>query len=407
MEILVGYNNGMIPRTLQARLVDLVGSFPVVYLTGPRQSGKTTLAQACFDDFEYVSLEDLQNRLESIEDPRGFLRRFEGRGGVVLDEVQRSPDLFSYLQGFVDSKKGGPFLLTGSQHFLLSERISQSLAGRAAILELLPFSTAELAGRPALEPADFEDLDAVSEKPPFDLEDILFTGLFPPIHDRGLDAAVWLDGYVRTYVERDLKLLTNVGNLDTFVRFIGLCAGRAGQLLNASALGADAGVSYATARRWISLLRTSYVIDLLQPHHQNFRKRLVKSPKIYFLDTGLLCHLLNIRNRDQLRNHPLRGAVFENFIISELIKLFCHHGQKPPLYFFRDSNGREVDVIIDLGDRRIPVEVKAGMTIAPDFFKSLDMYLSLSKDRQGILVYAGEESYARKNHQVRAWWNCS
>lgn len=398
----------MIPRTLGPRLRELVGSFPVVFLTGPRQSGKTTLARASFGDFLYISLEDLQNRQEATEDPHGFLRRLENRGGVILDEVQRSPDLFSYLQGFVDRKKGGPFLLTGSQHFLLADRISQSLAGRAAILELLPFSTAELAGRPAVEPDDFDDLDTIPSKPPpFELENILLGGLFPPIHDRGLDVSAWLDGYVRTYVERDLKTLSNVGNLDTFVRFVGLCAGRAGQLVNFSSLGADAGVSNATARRWISLLRTSYVVYLLQPHHQNFRKRLVKSPKLYFHDTGLLCHLLGIRNRDQLYNHPLRGAVFENLVLTELIKMFSHRGRKPPLYFWRDSNGREIDVIVDMSTRMIPVEVKAGRTIAADFFKNLDMYLSLSGDKQGILVYAGEESYPRKSHQVRAWWACS
>lgn len=388
---------------MEARLIELAGPYPVIFLTGPRQSGKTTLSRKAFPQYTYVSLEDLQNRREASEDPRGFLRRFEGTDGVILDEVQRAPELFSYLQGFVDEERGGPFVLTGSQQFLLSERISQSLAGRAAILELLPLSLAELWRRRARRPDNLPGKPAPGDTPRHGLDEILFSGMFPRIHDRGLDPPTWLDGYVRTYVERDVRSVAGVGDLDSFTRFLGLCAGRAGQLLNASSLGADAGVSHVTSKRWLSILRASYIVELLPPHHENFKKRLIKSPKLYFSDTGLLCHLLGVRKADDLRVHPLRGAIFENFVVTELRKLFLHNGERPPLHFWRNSNGREVDVIIDLGTRRIPVEIKAGETVTSDFFKVLDYYLSLSGDPSGILVHGGGESYSRGDHRVRAW----
>jgi predicted AAA+ superfamily ATPase len=398
----------MIPRTLSNRLKELAGPFPVVFLTGPRQSGKTTLARSTFPEFLYISLEDIQNREEAVEDPRAFLRRLEGRTGAILDEIQRVPDLFSYLQGFVDEQRGGPLVLTGSQHFLFSEKISQSLAGRAAILELLPFSLAELCRREALTPDTFlEPAQPGREPKGLNLYETLFKGFFPPIHDRDLDAPVWLDGYVRTYVERDVRQVAGIGDLDAFTRFVGLCAGRVGSILNSSSLGADAGVTHVTAKRWISVLRASYLLDLLPPFYENFSKRLIKSPKIYFLDTGLLCHLLGIRRAEDLRLHPLRGAIFENFAINEIQKLFFHNGQKPPLYFWRDSRGLEVDLILDMGIRRIPVEIKSGETVAADFFDSLDQYAQLSHDPGGMLIYGGGESYTRRGYHVRPWWTCS
>jgi predicted AAA+ superfamily ATPase len=397
----------MYARTLEPRLRALAATFPAVFLTGPRQSGKTTLARTTFPDFHYLSLEDLQNRQEAAEDPRGFLRRLEGKAGVILDEVQRTPDLFSYLQGFLDEARIGPLVLTGSQHFLMSERISQSLAGRVAILELLPLSIAELAGRPALLPEELADPASLREqKPPLALEDLLFRGLFPRIHDQQLDAATWLDGYLRTYIERDVRLLTNIGNLEAFSRFVSLCAGRSGHLLNSSALAVEAGISHPTARSWISVLQASYIVLLLKPHHENFNKRLVKTPKLYFLDAGLLCHTLGLRRPEDVRLHPLRGAIFETFVVGEIYKTFLHHGQPAPLYFWRDSAGHEVDAVLDLGTRRIPVEVKAGQTLAGDVFRGLDYYLDLAGGGAGILVYGGEESYVRRNHLVRSWWHC-
>jgi uncharacterized protein len=408
----------MIPRTLEARLRSLAAGFPAVLLTGPRQSGKTTLARATFPHFRYVSLEDLQNRGEARDDPRGFLRRLEGEPGIVLDEVQRTPDLLSYLQGFLDEGKSGPVILTGSEQLLLSQHVGQTLAGRVAVLELLPFSIAELSRRPALAPDDLvagaglpwppaPTSGTPSVRPSFTLDDILFTGFFPRIHDQGLDAAAWLDGYVRTYVERDVRSVGGVGDLDTFTRFVGLCAARSGQLVNLSSLGSEAGVTHTTVKRWLSVLRAGYVLDLVQPHHANFSKRLVKTPKLFFLDPGLLCHLLGVRGPADVHSHPLRGALVETLVYCELRKVFLHHGERAPLFFWRDTHGHEVDFVVDIGGRRLAVEVKSGETLASDAFRGLDYYTGLSGDVGGMLVYGGDDSYPRGPHLVRSWWAVS
>ncbi len=397
------HDNNMLRRTLASKLKELTGPFPVVFLTGPRQSGKTTLARACFPAFAYHTFEDLQSREFATVDPKGFMRRLEGSTGTVLDEVQYVPDLFSYIQLFADEHRGGPLVLTGSQQFLLSERISQSLAGRAAVLELLPFSLAELLEREPRRPEELFDRPEERTRPAADLDQLLFKGLFPPLHDRGLQPMDWYPAYARTYIERDVRQLTGIGDLQRFTRFVRLCAGRAGQLLNVAALGADAGVSHTTAQKWLSVLRASYVIELLPPHHENFRKRLVKSPKLHFLDTGLLCHLLDLRNESDLANHPLRGGIFESFAVAELRKVFLHHGQRPPLYHWRDRQGHEVDLLVDLGSTRLPVEIKSGETLHADLFKGLEYYASLAGLDGGTLVYGGRESIDRSQHRIRSF----
>ncbi|MDJ0766424.1 MAG: ATP-binding protein [Myxococcota bacterium] len=398
----------MIYRTITAHLRRLSGPFPVIFLTGPRQSGKTTLAKSTFPSYRYCSFEDLQTREEAIEDPKGFLSRLAGAEGIIIDEAQHVPDLFSYVQGFVDDKRAGPVILTGSQHFLLAEKISQTLAGRAGILELLPFSIAELDERSPLAPDDLFTRKHAREiyVPQRTLNEFLLNGLFPPIHDRGLDPAVWYDSYTRTYIERDVRSLSNVGDLDTFTRFLRLCAGRAGQLLNMTALGSDAGMDQKTIKRWLSILRTSYIIDLLHPHHVNYRKRLVKTPKLYFIDTGLLCSLLGIRSEAHLLSHPLRGAVFENFVVTEMRKTFSHSAERPSIYFWRDSRGREIDVIVERSGATLPIEIKAGETVAGDAFNGLDYYNDLSDGPGGILIYGGKETFDRGRHLVCSWGAC-
>jgi hypothetical protein len=419
----------LLPRSLTPTLQRVAGPYPVVYLTGPRQSGKTTLARTAFPDFVYVNAEDLQNQASIQEDPHGFLRQMEGEKGVIVDEAQRVPELFSYLQQVVDERRAGPFVLTGSQQFLLAERISQSLAGRAAVLQLLPLSIAELARRPALSPDSWVDAAAITEasrpsaasRDPVGrtLDDVLFGGMYPAIHRWGLDPSGWLDSYVATYIERDARLVGSVRDLASFKRFVALCAGRSGQLLNLTSLGADAGVSRVTAGHWLSILTASYIVVLLQPHFENFSRRLVKTPKLFFLDTGLMCALLGLRTSRDLLVHPLRGAVFESFVVSELHKLFLHNGERPPLYFWRDSNGVEVDVLIDLGVRRVPVEAKGGQTVAGDAFNGLETYVRLSAEAAqrsakdgmpgitvggGVLTYGGDQWFQRRGFDVRPWW---
>ncbi len=308
----------MIPRAVSKKAAQLARQFPVVSITGPRQAGKTTLCRMVFQKHAYASLEDPNTREFALADPKGFLQQFST--GVILDEVQRAPALLSYIQGIVDREdKPGHFILTGSQQLHLMSKISQTLAGRTAILNLLPFSLDELMGRAAPDPWRLHSLPAKTASPRFSLETILHTGLYPRIHDKKLDAQDWLSAYYRTYVERDVRNAASIGNLETFQRFVRLCAGRTGQILNLSSLGADCGISHTTARQWLSILQAGFIVHLLQPHHVNFSKRLIKSPKLYFIDTGLLCYLLRVRTpgdscsachaRRDLRDLCCRGAL--------------------------------------------------------------------------------------------------
>jgi predicted AAA+ superfamily ATPase len=378
----------MIPRKAEHILKKMQKEYPAIAITGPRQSGKTTLAKYVFKDKPYVSLEDLDILYRAKNDPRGFLQRYNE--GAVFDEAQRCPELFSYLQGIIDkNNKPGQFILTGSSQFGLLSKITQSLAGRIGIVELLPFSYSELYQNTA---------DAT-------IDEVLFTGLYPPIHDKKLDSQLWHINYLRTYIERDARQLINVKNLNSFHRFVRLCAGRIGQLLNLSGLATDCSISHNTARDWISILEASYIIFLLQPHHKNFNKRLIKTPKLYFYDTGLVSCLLSIQTVEQLNIHPFRGSMFESFIISELIKSRFNIGLPGNLYFWRDRSGSEIDIIIEKSLSLQPIEIKSGQTVNSSFFKGLTKWLNLAGPiaKESSVIYGGKDSFTHSGISVYGW----
>ena len=380
----------MIARHLTSKLTDLTEKFPVISVTGPRQSGKTTLLKETFPLKKYLSLEDPDMRRFAIEDPRGFLASCPE--GAILDEAQRVPHLFSYLQGIVDDHhRPGEFILSGSQNFLLMESITQSLAGRVAILKLLPFSNSEL--------------DA-TEYVVQSLERRIFTGCYPRIYDRNIEPEDFYPNYVQTYVERDLRQLKSIHDLDLFSRFLRLCAARLGQLLNIASLAADCGISHYTAQSWLSLLQTSYIVYLLPPHFENFSKRVVKMQKLYFYDTGLACHLLSIKEDQQIATHSMRGPLFENMIINEWIKYFFNSGREAPVYFWRNKTGHEIDLMLDLPEKRILAEIKSGYTFHPDFLKNLSYYQKIGKDKhnlQPFVIYAGEMKQTRESFSLLPW----
>jgi len=382
----------MIPRHATSTLLSLATGYPIVALTGPRQSGKTTLARYTFADKPYVSLEDLDVRAFAQEDPRGFLARYPA--GAILDEAQACPTLFSYLQTRVDSKQRmGEFVLTGSQQFGLLSGITQTLAGRVGLVQLLPFSMAEL-----------HDCGAL----PASLDDVLWRGLYPPIHDRSLAPAQWFSNYVMTYVERDVRQLIEVQNLSLFQRFLKMCAARCSQLLNMTSLANDCGVTHKTIGAWLSVLEAGYVVFLLQPHHRNFGKRLVKTPKLYFHDTGLVAYLLGIQDAGHMAIHSARGALFENLVISELQKRRYNQGLVSNLSFWRNSTGEEVDVVIEQGEQLMPIEIKSGQTFNAEFVSGLNTwarYASKAGDAAlpAQLVFGGEGSFVRSGVQVHGW----
>jgi hypothetical protein len=396
----------MVPRTLATKLREAVRRYPVVSVTGPRQSGKTTLVRNALEGYDYVSLELPDERDLAIHDPRAFLGQFARP--VIIDEAQRAPELFSYIQVAVDEQgDAGRFVLTGSQNFLLLQAVSQSLAGRCAVLHLLPFSQGELARRP---PAEIAALGLRTrdgpKKPPRPLAETLFTGFYPRIHDRELPPREWLANYYQTYLERDVRTVLNVGDIESFGRFVRLCAARNAQLLNLSSLASDCGITHTTARRWLSVLEASFLVLLLRPHHKNLGKRLIRSPKLYFLDSGLLCFLLGIRSAAEIVHHSQRGAIFETLILSELHKNFLHRGEPSELYFWRDSTGHEVDFIIDMGTRRVGIEAKSAETIAADFFDGLRYWRALAgrKPPPAALVYGGDRRFVQDGIIVHPWF---
>ena len=376
----------MLARTLSDKLIALANKFPVITLTGPRQSGKTTLIKAVFPMLPYVSLEEPDMRQFALTDPRGFLANY--KSGVVLDEVQHTPDLFSYVQSLVDSTEAH-FVLSGSSNFLLMERISQTLAGRSAILHLLPFSLQELAG------------GGFTFAQP---EEAIFKGQYPRIYDRNLDPTDFYPAYTQTYVERDVRLIKNIADLNAFIQFTQLCAGRIGQLLNYASLASDAGLSPNTAKSWLSILEASYVLYRLQPYHQNFNKRLVKSPKLYFYDTGLACSLLGIRSVEQMTTHFMKGALFENLILNEFIKTTFNRGERMYPYFWQDNRGKEIDCLLPVATGVLPVEIKAGKTMSGSYFSNLKLWQNLTGTSDtGYVVYGGEQSFQTGDGFLVSW----
>ena len=382
----------VIERNLRSSLKKLASFYPVVTVTGPRQSGKTTLCRNCFPDLDYVSLEPLDRREDAHLDPRGFLA--EHQRGVIIDEVQHVPELLSYIQTEVDERRRpGRFILTGSQHLGLLASVTQSLAGRTAVLHLLPLTLDELTRFP----------DA-----PRTLLDVLWTGAYPAIQDQAIPADRWYRDYVTTYVQRDVSQVLEIGNLRTFGTFLRLCAGRTGQVLNLSSLGADAGISHNTAKSWLSVLETGFLTHRLPAWHRNLKKRLTKTPKLHFFDSGLVCYLLRIRSPEELRYHPLRGAIFESWVVSEVLKARYHQGLEEDAFFFRDHKGLEVDLVLERGDADVLVEVKAGATVSSDAFGGLQRVDALIEASTGtaaqkVLVYGGSRRATRLGVTVLPW----
>lgn len=382
----------MIKRQIFDQIQQAAKAYPVVTITGPRQSGKTTLCRASFPNHGYVSLEDPQERDFATRDPRAFLARYPS--GAILDEIQRTPDLASYIQGIVDAQqKPAQFILTGSENFALSETVSQSLAGRTAVFTLLPFSMAELSTTVQTQSID----------------DILYRGFYPRIFDQAIAPTSFYGSYVQTYIERDLRNLSNVHDLGVFQTFLKLCAGRTGQLLNLENLGNEAGISHTTAKKWISLLETSYIIYRLRPYYKNFNKRITKTPKLYFGDVGLACYLLGIQSPEHLQSHPLKGSLFETLVVTEMLKSRLNQGLTADMFFFRDSNDNEVDIVLETPPGLSAIEIKSGQTIIPDFWKGLDYFAGVLGKKMSVknyLVYGGSEHQTRSTGTVFGFREC-
>lgn len=379
----------MIARQAESKLREMAKKFPVITITGPRQSGKTTLCRALFADYRYVSLENPDIRSYAQNDPRGFLEEYDKQ--VIIDEAQHVPQLFSYIQGLVDERKiPGQFILTGSQNFLLLEKISQSLAGRAYIFHLLPFFYGE-----------------ISHKRKPKLSEMIWKGGYPAIYDRELSPYDFFPSYIQTYIERDVRSLINIKDLNLFNAFLKVCAGRAGQLFKASAIANEIGVDYKTVQSWLSILEMGFIVFRLNPWHVNFNKRIVKTPKLYFYDTGLLCHLLGVSKAEDFNFHFAKGALFENFVIAEYLKNSRNNGINTSPYFWRDNTGNEIDLLEETNRELKIIEMKSGKTIRDDFFKGLNYFDKIQSNYtvSKFLIYGGDEQRKQFGTQVLPWNN--
>jgi len=378
----------MVKRTIEKLLKAYSKQFRSLAVVGPRQSGKTTLVRKVFPRKPYVSLENPDERLSAVNDPRAFLKRFPN--GAIIDEAQRAPELFSYLQQLLDeTKKDGLFILTGSNNFLLQQSISQTLAGRIGYIDLLPLTVDEI--------GSFESGNLSTNE-------LILNGCYPELYDKKRKPEVWYPAYIRTYVERDVKQLRNIDNTLLFNKFLQLCAGRVGQQLNVSGLSVECGIDVKTVNAWLGILESSYIIFLLPPYYKNFNKRVVKSPKLYFTDTGLACSLLGIRRNAELANSHFRGALFENYVVAELMKQKFNSGSSTNLYFWRDNKGIEVDVLLDQGQKITPIEIKSAQTFQEDYIKPMKLWNKFSEQSGGIFLYDGEMEYKRKDEIVIKNW---
>lgn len=377
----------MIERILASKITSLAQKFQVITLTGPRQSGKTTLVRATFPDLPYVSLEEPDIRQIALTDPRGFLSNYPN--GVILDEIQNTPELFSYIQRIVDENRQIQFILTGSSNFLLMEKISQTLAGRTAVLHLLPFS--------------LQELEPLTDS----YENMIFKGQYPRIYDRAIPPSDFYPSYIQTYVDRDVRMIKNIGDINAFIQFTQLCAGRIGQPLNNASLANDAGISPNTAKSWLSILESSYILYRLQPYHRNFNKRLIKSPKLYFYDTGVACSLLGIREQEQVNLHYMKGSLFENLILNEFIKRSFNRGENRQPYYWQDNHGKEIDCLLVNGEKVTAVEIKSGKTMSTSYFENLNYWRSLAAlpENQEFVVYGGDQSMQTGAGTLISWKN--
>jgi predicted AAA+ superfamily ATPase len=372
-----------IHRNLEGKAKELFQKFPILAVLGPRQSGKTTMVRSLFQDKPYFNMENPNHYDFASQDPVGFLN--SQPNGMIIDEVQNVPNLFSYLQVISDEKgTPGQYILTGSHNILLNEKISQSLAGRVALCHLLPFCISELP----------ESRDFLSA---------MYKGFYPRLHMQDIDPVDYYPNYISTYVEKDVRQIANLIQLSTFKKFIRLCAGRVGQILNMTSLATETGISLPTVKDWLSILEMSYIIFPLQPYYKNFNKQVVKSPKLYFCDTGLLCNLLGLTTPESLELHYAKGSIFENMIVADIYKTYLGMARQPKLYFWRDKNGHEVDLLIDTDQGLLPVEIKSGQTITTDYFTGIKKFQDLADCLPGIVTYAGSEEQQRSNHSVIPW----
>ncbi len=375
----------MIQRDITGKLKKSAKSYGVISITGPRQSGKTTLAKAVFPKHDYVNLENLRELEKIKRDPLSFLNSV--KGGVIIDEIQKFPDLLSYIQVAIDeSFKPGKFVITGSQNLLLLNQVSQSLAGRVSIIRLYPFTISELLS---------------SKNKCKNYIEQIYYGFYPAIYDKNLNPVEYYENYINTYVERDVRTIKNIGDLSTFVKFLKILATRIGQLLNLSEIGAQLGISHKTITSWISILQASYILVFLEPHYNNFGKRIVKSPKVYFTDVGLATNLLNLNSKNEIANYYALGSLFENLVILDIYKSILNSSSNDNLYFFRDKTGNEVDLLVDKGSEVVPVEIKSSSSFHSDFLKGIEYYRSISKEQNsGAIIYTGKSSWDVKNTKL-------